>query len=77
MVTIGHARPANNSVGSLGWRMATWQGRIEDGGHNVVFDFAYPTNGCDTSWNAVPIALDDFVITERADLRRRSGSAVP
>ena len=34
-----------------------------DGGHNVVFDFAYPTNGCDTSWNAVPIALDDFLIT--------------
>jgi hypothetical protein len=34
-----------------------------DRGHNVVFDFVYPTSGCDTSWNAVPIALDDFVIT--------------
>jgi hypothetical protein len=34
-----------------------------DGTHNVVFDFSYPANGCATSWNAVPIALDDFVIT--------------
>ncbi len=32
-------------------------------GHNVVFEFEYPTIGCDTSWNARPIALDDLQIT--------------
>jgi hypothetical protein len=31
-----------------------------DAAHDVVFDFAYPTTGCATSWNAVPIALEDF-----------------
>lgn len=33
-----------------------------DPNHNVVFDFEYPTMGCDTSWNARPIALDDLQI---------------
>jgi arylsulfate sulfotransferase len=33
-----------------------------DAAHNVVFDFQYPTQSCDTSWNATPIALDDFSI---------------
>jgi arylsulfate sulfotransferase len=33
-----------------------------DGGHNVVFDFQYPTQGCNTSWNATPIGLDNFAI---------------
>lgn len=31
---------------------------------NVVFEFEYPTNGCNTSWNARPIALDDLVISQ-------------
>lgn len=35
-----------------------------DPDHNVVFDFAYPTTHCNTSWNARPIALDDLKITE-------------
>jgi hypothetical protein len=33
-----------------------------DAAHNVVFDFEYPTQLCNTSWNASPIALDDFSI---------------
>jgi arylsulfate sulfotransferase len=33
-----------------------------DVGHNVVFDFEYSNVGCNTSWNATPIALDDFAI---------------
>ena len=33
-----------------------------DANHNVVFEFEYPTNGCGTSWNARPIALDDLNI---------------
>jgi arylsulfate sulfotransferase len=33
-----------------------------DAVHNVVFDFQYPTQGCNTSWNATPIAFDDFSI---------------
>ena len=33
-----------------------------DPGHNVVFDFEYETQACNTSWNATPIALDDFSI---------------
>jgi hypothetical protein len=33
-----------------------------DEAHNVVFDFQYPTQSCSTSWNAIPIALDDYAI---------------
>lgn len=33
-----------------------------DSNHNVVFEFEYPTSGCNTSWNARPIALDDLKI---------------
>jgi len=33
-----------------------------DSGHNVVFDFQYPTSSCDTSWNARPIPFDDLAI---------------
>jgi hypothetical protein len=33
-----------------------------DEAHNVVFDFQYPTQFCSTSWNAIPIGLDDYVI---------------
>lgn len=29
-----------------------------DPGQNVVFDFEYPTTGCNTSWNAQPISFD-------------------
>jgi arylsulfate sulfotransferase len=31
-------------------------------GHNVVFDFQYPTSQCYTSWNAVPFPLDSLSI---------------
>ena len=33
-----------------------------DSNHNVVFDFQYPTTQCNTSWNAVPVPLDSFII---------------
>jgi arylsulfate sulfotransferase len=33
-----------------------------DSNHSVVFEFEYPTSGCNTSWNARPIALDDLKI---------------
>ncbi|MGH8218715.1 MAG: hypothetical protein ACREUT_09155 [Steroidobacteraceae bacterium] len=33
-----------------------------DPDHNVTFEFAYPTFGCKTSWNARPISLGDLVI---------------
>ena len=33
-----------------------------DAAHNVVFDFEYPTQFCNTSWNATPIAFDDLSI---------------
>jgi arylsulfate sulfotransferase len=34
-----------------------------DAAHNVVFDFQYPTQKtCNTSWNAIPIALEDLAI---------------
>jgi arylsulfate sulfotransferase len=32
--------------------------------HDVVFEFQYPTIGCDTSWNARPIALDNLKIDQ-------------
>lgn len=32
-----------------------------DAQRNVVFDFQYPTSGCNTSWNAMPIALEAWV----------------
>lgn len=32
--------------------------------HQTVFEFQYPTQGCNTSWNARPIALDDLVIDQ-------------
>ena len=35
-----------------------------DGNHDVVFEFAYPTYGCQTSWNARPIPLDDLRINQ-------------
>lgn len=31
-----------------------------DSAHQVVFDIQYASQGCNTSWNAVPIALDDL-----------------
>jgi len=31
-----------------------------DSQRNVVFDFQYPTNVCNTSWNAEPIPLDNM-----------------
>jgi hypothetical protein len=31
-----------------------------DANHNVIFDFEYPTGGCGTAWNAVPIPLDNL-----------------
>jgi len=33
-----------------------------DSNHNVAFDFEYPTDGCDTAWNSVPIALESLAI---------------
>jgi arylsulfate sulfotransferase len=33
-----------------------------DSTHNVVFEFQYPTEGCGTSWNAVPIPLENLTI---------------
>jgi arylsulfate sulfotransferase len=30
--------------------------------HDVVFDFEYPTTGCNTAWNAIPIAFNNLVI---------------
>lgn len=35
-----------------------------DSNHNVVFEFQYPTDTCDTSWNARPIALDNLEIDQ-------------
>lgn len=35
-----------------------------DPNHNVVFEFQYPTTGCNTAWNARPIALEDLQITQ-------------
>ena len=35
-----------------------------DSSHNVVFEFKYPTSGCNTSWNARPIPLDDLKVNE-------------
>ena len=36
-----------------------------DANHNVVFDFQYVNelNTCNTSWNAIPIALDNLTIS--------------
>jgi arylsulfate sulfotransferase len=33
-----------------------------DSKHQVAFAFQYPTTGCDTSWNAVPIYLESFAV---------------
>ncbi len=30
--------------------------------HDVVFDFEYPTTGCNTAWNAIPIGFNNLVI---------------
>ena len=35
-----------------------------DSAHRVVFQFEYPTSGCNTSWNALPIQLDDLKIEQ-------------
>jgi arylsulfate sulfotransferase len=35
-----------------------------DSSHNVVFDFQYPTVGCNTSWNAIPVTLENLNITQ-------------
>jgi hypothetical protein len=35
-----------------------------DSSRNVVFEFKYPTSGCNTSWNARPIPLDDLKVNE-------------
>jgi arylsulfate sulfotransferase len=32
--------------------------------HETVFSFQYPAQGCDTSWNSQPIALDDLRIDQ-------------
>jgi arylsulfate sulfotransferase len=34
-----------------------------DPNQNVVFEYEYPTTGCNTSWNARPFPLDDLQIT--------------
>jgi arylsulfate sulfotransferase len=31
-----------------------------DASHNVVFDFEYASSACNTSWNAIPIPLEDM-----------------
>ena len=33
-----------------------------DSSHQVAFEFQYPTTSCNTSWNAVPINLENFAI---------------
>lgn len=33
-----------------------------DVGHNVVFDFQYPSTHCGTSWNAQPIRFENLII---------------
>jgi hypothetical protein len=33
-----------------------------DANHGVVFELEYPTEGCRTSWNAVPVPLQNLVI---------------
>ena len=35
-----------------------------DSNHDVVFEFEYATSGCNTSWNARPIALDNLRIDQ-------------
>lgn len=35
-----------------------------DSNHDMVFEFEYPTSGCNTSWNARPIAFDDLKIDQ-------------
>jgi arylsulfate sulfotransferase len=35
-----------------------------DSSHNIVFEYQYPTSGCNTSWNARPIPLDDLKIDQ-------------
>ena len=35
-----------------------------DSSHNVVFEFKYPTTGCNTSWHARPIPFDDLKVNE-------------
>ena len=32
-----------------------------DASRNVVFDFEYPTTGCNTSWNAIPVNFDGLM----------------
>jgi arylsulfate sulfotransferase len=32
--------------------------------HQIVFDFQYPTQSCDTSWNAVPVKLDGMSLVQ-------------
>jgi arylsulfate sulfotransferase len=34
-----------------------------DANHTVQFEFEYPTSGCNTSWNAIPIALEALSIS--------------
>ena len=33
-----------------------------DANHSIAFEFQYPTQGCNTSWNAVPIPLESLAI---------------
>jgi hypothetical protein len=33
-----------------------------DANRRIAFEFQYPTQGCNTSWNAVPIALESLTI---------------
>jgi arylsulfate sulfotransferase len=35
-----------------------------DSSHNVVFEYQYPTNSCNTSWNALPVPLDDLEVDQ-------------
>ena len=35
-----------------------------DSSHNIVFEYQYPTSACSTSWNALPIPLDNLKIDQ-------------
>lgn len=35
-----------------------------DPSHNVIFKFEYPTVGCFTSWNAIPVAMDNLKVSQ-------------
>ena len=47
-----------------------------DSSHNVVFEFKYPTSGCNKSWNASPIPLDDLKVNELRPFARGCAAQV-